>query len=153
MLWYVSMSEINMQDKIAETIANMIRKGNVFAKVKKIEKLVYGCAMLVVVFGTSIIINGIYNSQLLIHNSSEQEKQQIIICKQTTNLKQLQYKIDNLLDFNTKLIKLLFKQNETTVNNEMIGINSSLSSLTCDLEIDDHEELDEDTVLVNSSEI
>jgi len=147
------MSEINMQDKIAETIANMIRKGNVFAKVKKVEKLVYGCAMLVVVFGTSIIINGIYNSQLLIHNSSEQEKQQIIICKQTTNLKQLQYKVDKLLEFNTKLIQLLFKQNETTVyNDEMIGINSTLSSLTCDLEIDDREELDEDGVLVNSYE-
>ena len=142
-----------MQDKIAETIANMIRKGNVFAKVKKVEKLVYGCAMLVVVFGTSIIINGIYNSQLLIHNSSEQEKQQIIICKQTTNLKQLQYKVDKLLEFNTKLIQLLFKQNETTVyNDEMIGINSTLSSLTCDLEIDDREELDEDGVLVNSYE-
>lgn len=157
------MSEINIPDKISETITNMIKKGNFFEKIKKIEKLVYGCGLLVVVFGSSIIVNSFYNSKLLINSSDEQEKLEIIIHKQSANLQRLHYKVDKLIEFNTHLIKLLFEQNRSEINNdETICLKSTVSSLTYDLDMDlnldlnldinDREELYEDGVLVNSYE-
>jgi hypothetical protein len=147
------MSEINVPDKITETITNIIRKGNVFEKIKKIEKLVYGCGLLVVIFGSSIIVNGFYNSKLLINNNDEQEKLQIIIHKQNTHIKQLQFKIDELLELNIKLINLLFEKKSEVNTDETICLKSTISSLTCDTNTDmdmdnDHEELYEDCVLV-----
>lgn len=153
------MSEINIPDKISETITNMIKKGNFFEKIKKIEKLVYGCGLLVVVFGSSIIVNSFYNSKLLINNNDEQKKLEIIIHKQSANLQRLHYKVDKLIEFNTHLIKLLFEQNGSEINNdETICLKSTVSSLTYDLDMDlnldinDREELYEDGVLVNSYE-
>lgn len=152
-LFYVSMSEINIQEKITETIANMIKKGNFFEKIKKIEKLVYGCGLLVVIFGTSIIVNNLYNSKLLIKNNDEQEKLEIVIHKQSANLQRLHYKVDKLIEFNTHLIQLLFEQNGSELNNDgTICLKSTVSSLTCDLDINDREELYEDSVLVNNYE-
>ena len=152
-LFYVSMSEINIQEKITETIANMIKKGNFFEKIKKIEKLVYGCGLLVVIFGTSIIVNNFYNSKLLIKNNDEQEKLEIVIHKQSANLQRLHYKVDKLIEFNTHLIQLLFEQNGSELNNDgTICLKSTVSSLTCDLDINDREELYEDSVLVNNYE-
>ena len=110
------MSEINIPDKISETITNMIKKGNFFEKIKKIEKLVYGCGLLVVVFGSSIIVNSFYNSKLLINNNDEQETLEIIIHKQSANLQRLHYKVDKLIEFNTHLIKLLFEQKKISVD-------------------------------------
>lgn len=145
MLWYVSMSDI-LPDKIAETITNIIRKGNVFAKVKKIEKLVYGCAILVVVFGSSIIINDYLNTRLILKNVTEQEKH-------SHNIALLHSKVDKLFKLNKKLMKLLFEKTEIEVNKyDTIGINSTVSSLTCDLETDHREELDKDSDRVNSFE-
>jgi hypothetical protein len=147
------MSEINIQEKITETITNIIKKGNFFEKIKKIEKLVYGCGLLVVIFGSSIIVNNFYNSKLLIKNNDEQEKLEIIIHKQSANLQRLHYKVDKLIEFNTHLIKLLFEQNRSELNNDdTICLKSTVSSLTCDLDINDREELYEDTVLVNNYE-
>ena len=155
MLWYVSMSDI-LPDKIAETITNIIRKGNVFAKVKKIEKLVYGCAILVVVFGSSIIVNDYLNTRLILKNVTEQEKH-------SHNIELLHSKVDTLQELNTKLIQLLFKQNGSLVpfvnisqlnSNETICIRSTVSSLTYDLDMDmnENEELEEKDVLINSFE-
>jgi hypothetical protein len=147
------MSEINIQEKITETIANMIKKGNFFEKIKKIEKLVYGCGLLVVIFGTSIIVNNFYNSKLLIKNNDEQEKLEIVIHKQSANVQRLHYKVDKLIEFNTHLIQLLFEQNGSELNNDgTICLKSTVSSLTCDLDINDREELYEDSVLVNNYE-
>ena len=147
------MSEINIQEKITETIANMIKKGNFFEKIKKIEKLVYGCGLLVVMFGTSIIVNNFYNSKLLIKNNDEQETLEIVIHKQSANLQRLHYKVDKLIEFNTHLLKLLFEQNVSELNNDDTNcLKSTVSSLTGDLDINDREELYEDSVLVNNYE-
>ena len=147
------MSEINIQEKITETIANMIKKGNFFEKIKKIEKLVYGCGLLVVMFGTSIIVNNFYNSKLLIKNNDEQETLEIVIHKQSANLQRLHYKVDKLIEFNTHLLKLLFEQNGSELNNDDTNcLKSTVSSLTGDLDINDREELYEDSILVNNYE-
>jgi hypothetical protein len=149
------MSEINIPDKISETITNMIKKGNFFEKIKKIEKLVYGCGLLVVVFGSSIIVNNFYNSKLLIKNNDEQETLEIVIHKQSANLQRLHYKVDKLIEFNTHLLKLLFEQNGSELNNDDTNcLKSTVSSLTCDLimDMDDNEELDEDSRRVNNYE-
>jgi hypothetical protein len=149
------MSEINIPDKISETITNMIKKGNFFEKIKKIEKLVYGCGLLVVVFGSSIIVNNFYNSKLLIKNNDEQETLEIVIHKQSANLQRLHYKVDKLIEFNTYLLKLLFEQNGSELNNDDTNcLKSTVSSLTCDLimDMDDNEELDEDSRRVNNYE-
>jgi hypothetical protein len=191
------MSDI-LPDKIAETITNIIRKGNVFAKVKKIENLVYGCAMLVVVFGSSIIINDYLNTRLILKNVTEQEKH-------SHNIALLHSKVDKLQELNTKLIQLLFtplniyngtpggrlnrdlratlpinelkgnppmegcpilnlhrcKKNESLVpfvniselnNDETICIRSTVSRLTCDLDMNENKELEEEDVLINSFE-
>ena len=147
------MSEINIQEKITETIANMIKKGNFFEKIKKIEKLVYGCGLLVVMFGTSIIVNNFYNSKLLIKNNDEQETLEIVIHKQSANLQRLHYKVDKLIEFNTHLLKLLFEQNGSELNNDDTNcLKSTVSSLTGDLDINDREELYDDSILVNNYE-
>jgi hypothetical protein len=149
------MSEINIPDKISETITNMIKKGNFFEKIKKIEKLVYGCGLLVVIFGSSIIVNNFYNSKLLIKNNDEQETLEIVIHKQSANLQRLHYKVDKLIEFNTHLLKLLFEQNGSELNNDDTNcLKSTVSSLTCDLimDMDDNEELDEDSRRVNNYE-
>lgn len=149
------MSEINIPDKISETITNMIKKGNFFEKIKKIEKLVYGCGLLVVIFGSSIIVNNFYNSKLLIKNNDEQETLEIVIHKQSANLQRLHYKVDKLIEFNTHLLKLLFEQNGSELNNNDTNcLKSTVSSLTCDLimDMDDNEELDEDSRRVNNYE-
>lgn len=147
------MSEINIQEKITETIANMIKKGNFFEKIKKIEKLVYGCGLLVVMFGTSIIVNNFYNSKLLIKNNDEQETLEIVIHKQSANLQRLHYKVDKLIEFNTHLLKLLFEQNGSELNNDDTNcLKSTVSTLTGDLDINDREELYEDSILVNNYE-
>jgi hypothetical protein len=147
------MSEINIQEKITETIANMIKKGNFFEKIKKIEKLVYGCGLLVVMFGTSIIVNNFYNSKLLIKNNDEEETLEIVIHKQSANLQRLHYKVDKLIEFNTHLLKLLFEQNGSELNNDDTNcIKSTVSSLTGHLDINDREELYQDSILVNNYE-
>ena len=104
----------------------------------------YGCGILVTIFGTSIIVNSFFNTQLLLDNNIEQEKYQGLIHTQTYNVQRLQYKVDKLLEFNNKLLVLLFKQRELNIpyinlselnNDETACIRSTISSLTYDLSI------------------
>jgi len=147
------MSDTNIPDQIAEKLTNIVKKGNIFEKIKKIENLVFGCGILVTIFGSSIIVNSFFNTQLLFDNNSEQEKYQDLIHKQTYNVQRLQYKVDKLLEFNNKLLVLLFEQRELNVpyiniselnNDETLCIRSTISSLTYDLSIAE-EKCDETT--------
>ena len=139
------MSDTNLPEQITETLTNIIKKGNIFEKIKKIENLVYGCGILVTIFGTSIIVNSFFNTQLLLDNNIEQEQYQGLIHTQTYNVQRLQYKVDKLLEFNNKLLVLLFKQRELNIipyinlselnNDETVCIRSTISSLTYDVSI------------------
>jgi len=133
------MSEIVLPDKISESILNIIKRGNVFEKIKKIENLVFGCAILVTVFGTSIVITGFYNTRIIIDNYFEQKNYQMLINKQTNSIQKLQYKVDNLLEFNKKLMTLLFPKKEPNRrpvyelnDDDTLLIQSTLSSITLD---------------------
>lgn len=133
------MTEIVLPDKISESILNIIKRGNVFEKIKKIENLVLGCAILVTVFGTSIIITGFYNTRIIIDNYFEQKNYQMLIYKQTNSIQKLQYKVDNLLEFNKKLMTLLFPKKEPNRrpvyelnDDDSLLIQSTLSSITLD---------------------
>ncbi len=149
------MSDTNIPDQIAEKLTNIVKKGNIFEKIKKIENLVYGCGILVTIFGSSIIVNSFFNTQLLFDNNSEQEKYQDLIHKQTYNVQRLQYKVDKLLEFNNKLLQLLFEQRDSNLsyinvselnNDDTICIKSTISSLTYDLSIAE-EQCDEPLVV------
>jgi hypothetical protein len=149
------MSDTNIPDQIAEKLTNIVKKGNIFEKIKKIENLVYGCGILVTIFGSSIIVNSFFNTQLLFDNNSEQEKYQDLIHKQTYNVQRLQYKVDKLLEFNNKLLQLLFEQRDSNLsyinvselnNDDTICIKSTISSLTYDLSISE-EQCDEPLVV------
>lgn len=138
------MSDTNIPDQIAETLTNIVKKGNIFEKIKKIENLVFGCAILVTVFGSSMIVNNFFNTQLLLENNDEQEKYKVVIHQQTYNVQRLQYKVDKLLEFNNKLLQLLFEQRDSNLsyiniselnNDETVCIKSTISSLTYDLSI------------------
>jgi hypothetical protein len=133
------MTEIVLPDKISESILNIIKRGNVFEKIKKIENLVFGCAILVTVFGTSIVITGFYNTRIIIDNYFEQKNYQMLINKQTNSIQKLQYKVDNLLEFNKKLMTLLFSKKEPNRrpvyelnDDDTLLIQSTLSSITLD---------------------
>jgi len=133
------MTEIVLPDKISESILNIIKRGNVFEKIKKIENLVFGCAILVTVFGTSIVITGFYNTRIIIDNYFEQKNYQMLIYKQTNSIQKLQYKVDNLLEFNKKLMTLLFPKKEPNRrpvyelnDDDSLLIQSTLSSITLD---------------------
>ena len=133
------MTEIVLPDKISESILNIIKRGNVFEKIKKIENLVLGCAILVTVFGTSIVITGFYNTRIIIDNYFEQKNYQMLIYKQTNSIQKLQYKVDNLLEFNKKLMTLLFPKKEPNRrpvyelnDDDSLLIQSTLSSITLD---------------------
>jgi hypothetical protein len=133
------MSEIVLPDKISESILNIIKRGNVFEKIKKIENLVFGCAILVTVFGTSIVITGFYNTRIIIDNYFEQKNYQMLINKQTNSIQKLQYKVDNLLEFNKKLMTLLFSKKESNRrpvyelnDDDTLLIQSTVSSITLD---------------------
>ena len=138
------MSDTNIPDQIAETLTNIVKKGNIFEKIKKIENLVFGCAILVTIFGSSMIVNNFFNTQLLLENNDEQEKYKGVIHQQTYNVQRLQYKVDKLLEFNNKLLQLLFEQRDSNLsyiniselnNDETVCIKSTISSLTYDLSI------------------
>jgi hypothetical protein len=135
------MTEIVLPDKISESILNIIKRGNVFEKIKKIENLVFGCAILVTVFGTSIVITGFYNTRIIIDNYFEQKNYQMLINKQTNSIQKLQYKVDNLLEFNKKLMTLLFPKKEPNRrpvyelnDDDTLLIQSTVSSITLDLD-------------------
>ena len=62
------MSDINITDTLAQSIINIIKKGDIFAKIKRMEKLVYGCGVLLTIFGCSILTNCVWNTQLILDN-------------------------------------------------------------------------------------
>ena len=147
------MSDTNIPEQIAETLTNIVKKGNIFEKIKKIENLVFGCAILVTIFGSSMIVNSFLNTQLLLENNADQDKYQRLIHQQTYNVQRLQYKVDKLLEFNNKLLVLLFEERRSTLsyasmfelnNDETLCIRSTISSLTYDLSIAE-EKCDETT--------
>jgi hypothetical protein len=151
------MSDTNIHDQIAETLTSIIKKGNIFEKIKKIENLVFGCAILVTIFGSSMIVNSFFNTQLLLENNADQDKYQRLIHQQTYNVQRLQYKVDKLLEFNNKLLVLLFEERRSTLsyasmfelnNDETVCIKSTISSLTYDLSsADEMEERDKHLVV------
>jgi len=151
------MSDTNIHDQIAETLTSIIKKGNIFEKIKKIENLVFGCAILVTIFGSSMIVNSFFNTQLLLENNADQDKYQRLIHQQTYNVQRLQYKVDKLLEFNNKLLVLLFEERRSTLsyasmfelnNDETLCIKSTISSLTYDLSsADEMEERDKHLVV------
>lgn len=151
------MSDTNIHDQIAETLTSIIKKGNIFEKIKKIENLVFGCAILVTIFGSSMIVNSFLNTQLLLENNADQDKYQRLIHQQTYNVQRLQYKVDKLLEFNNKLLVLLFEERRSTLsyasmfelnNDETVCIKSTISSLTYDLSsADEMEERDKHLVV------
>lgn len=151
------MSDTNIHDQIAETLTSIIKKGNIFEKIKKIENLVFGCAILVTIFGSSMIVNSFLNTQLLLENNADQDKYQRLIHQQTYNVERLQYKVDKLLEFNNKLLVLLFEERRSTLsyasmfelnNDETLCIKSTISSLTYDLSsADEMEERDKHLVV------
>ena len=151
------MSDTNIHDQIAETLTSIIKKGNIFEKIKKIENLVFGCAILVTIFGSSMIVNSFLNTQLLLENNADQDKYQRLIHQQTYNVQRLQYKVDKLLEFNNKLLVLLFEERRSTLsyasmfelnNDETLCIKSTISSLTYDLSsADEMEERDKHLVV------
>jgi hypothetical protein len=151
------MSDTNIPVQIAETLTNIVKKGNIFEKIKKIENLLYGCGILVTIFGSSIIVNSFFNTQLLLENNVGQNKYQRIIHQQTHNVERLQYKVDKLLLFNEKLLGLLFEERRLTLsygsmselnNDETVCIKSTISSLTYDLSIADEMEEDDKHLVV-----
>ncbi len=129
------MSETTIPDKITETISSIVQKGNFFAKVKKIEGLVYGCAMLITIFGSSIIMNSFLNTRLLLDNNNEQDNYQILIRRQNDKLQNLHYKLDKVMEFNKQLMILLFAKNDSTSSlhklndDSIIYVKSTSSSL------------------------
>jgi cell division protein FtsL len=136
------MSDTNLSEQIAETLTKIIKRANIFEKIKKIENLLYGCGILVTIFGTSMIVNSFFTTQLLVDINSEQDKYQSLIHEQTHNVERLQYKVDKLLLCNEKLLQLLFEQhypitsyaNVSELNNDKtVYIKSTISSLTYDL--------------------
>jgi hypothetical protein len=151
------MSDTNIHDQIAETLTSIIKKGNIFEKIKKIENLVFGCAILVTIFGSSMIVNSFLNTQLLLENNADQDKYQRLIHQQTYNVQRLQYKVDKLLEFNNKLLVLLFEERRSSLsyasmfelnNDETLCIKSTISSLTYDLSsADEMEERDKHLVV------
>ena len=151
------MSDTNIHDQIAETLTSIIKKGNIFEKIKKIENLVFGCAILVTIFGSSMIVNSFLNTQLLLENNADQDKYQRLIHQQTYNVQRLQYKVDKLLEFNNKLLVLLFEERRSTLsyasmfelnNDETLCIKSTISSLTYVLSsADEMEERDKHLVV------
>lgn len=151
------MSDTNIHHQIAETLTSIIKKGNIFEKIKKIENLVFGCAILVTIFGSSMIVNSFFNTQLLLENNADQDKYQRLIHQQTYNVERLQYKVDKLLEFNNKLLVLLFEERRSTLsyasmfelnNDETVCIKSTISSLTYDLSsADEMEERDKHLVV------
>ena len=90
------------ETNITEKITNIIKRGNVFDKIKKVEKLVYGCVILVTVFGISIIINEFCNTQLLLEQRENLKK---IIRKQNDELE----KMNKLIEMNARLMNMLFE--------------------------------------------
>ena len=82
------MADTVVNDKISETIVNIVKRGNIFTKIKKVEKLVYGCTILLSMFGCSILTICFWNTRLHIANYKEQKKQ----------LDTLQHKVDILTD-------------------------------------------------------
>jgi hypothetical protein len=151
------MSDNNIPVQIAETLTNIVKKGNIFEKIKKIENLLYGCGILVTIFGSSMIVNSFFNTQLLLENNADQDKYQSLIHQQTHNLERLQYKVDKLLVFNEKLLGMLFEERRSTLsyasmselnNDETVCIKSTISSLTYDLSIADEMEEDDKHLVV-----
>lgn len=120
------MSETTIPDKFTDTISSIVQKGNVFAKMKKIEGLVYGCGILVTIFGSSIIMNSFLNTRLLLDNNSEQDNYQILIGKQNDKLQKLHYKLDNVMEFNKQLMILLFAKNESDRNLLQLNDDSTI---------------------------
>jgi hypothetical protein len=106
------MTEIIIPEKLTETIINIVKRGNVFTKMKKIERLVYGCGILITLFGTSIIMNSFINTRLLLDNNNEQDNYQILIGKQNDKLQHLHYKIDKVIELHNQLIVLLFEKKD-----------------------------------------
>jgi len=106
------MTEIIIPEKLTETIINIVKRGNVFAKMKKIEGLVYGCGILITLFGTSIIMNSFINTRLLLDNNNEQDNYQILIGKQNDKLQHLHYKIDKVIELHNQLMILLFEKKD-----------------------------------------
>jgi hypothetical protein len=151
------MSDTNLSEQIAETLTKIIKRGNIFEKIKKIENLVYGCGILVTIFGTSMIVNSFFNTQLLLENNADQDKYQRLIHQQTHNVERLQYKVDKLLVFNEKLLGMLFEERRSTLsyasmselnNDETLCIKSTISSLTYDLSnADEMEERDKHLIV------
>ena len=94
------MSDINITDTLAQSIINIIKKGDIFAKIKRMEKLVYGCGVLLTIFGCSILTNCVWNTQLILDNKLHQDK----------HLQKMQYKVDRLIEINHKLLILVEQQ-------------------------------------------
>jgi len=131
------MTEIIIPEKLTETIINIVKRGNVFAKMKKIEGLVYGCGILITLFGTSIIMNSFINTRLLLDNNNEQDNYQILIGKQNDKLQHLHYKIDKVIELHNQLMVLLFEKKDCDnrslhrVNDEStIYVKSSVPTLS-----------------------
>lgn len=149
------MTEIIIPEKLTETIISIVKRGNVFAKMKKIERLVYGCGILITLFGTSIIMNSFINTRLLLDNNSEQDNYQILIGKQNDKLQHLHYKIDKVIELHNQLMVLLFEKKDFNRKSPQLNDDStmyvkssvpslsrvtSLSSLTYAQSIVDEEE-------------
>jgi hypothetical protein len=92
-----------------------------------------------------------------LENNADQDKYQRLIHQQTYNVQRLQYKVDKLLEFNNKLLVLLFEERRSTLsyasmfelnNDETLCIKSTISSLTYDLSsADEMEERDKHLVV------
>ena len=154
------MSDTTIPDKIAETITNIIKKGNLFSKVKKIEKMVYGCAILLTIFGTSIILNGVFNMNLIMDNNNEQENTKLLITKQTNDFQRLQYKVDRLIEINNKLMTMLFEEytnlKNITLDEKTLVIqpnNSTISSITLDLSLSENYKDQDNNIIEMNKEL
>jgi len=152
------MTEIIIPEKLTETIVNIIKNGNVFAKMKRIECLVYGSAILVTIFGSSIMMNTLLNTRLLLDNNTERDNSQLLISKQNDTLQKLHYKVDKVIEFNKQLM-ILFAKNESEKNLPQMNDDStiyakscvtSLSSLTYEQSMVDEEECVEQSMVEQS---
>ena len=125
------MTEIIIPEKLTETIVNIIKNGKVFAKMKRIECLVYGFAILVTIFGSSIMMNTILNTRLLLDNNAERDNSQLLISKQNDTLQKLHYKVDKVIEFNKQLMILLFAKNDSEKNLPQMNDDSTIYAKSC----------------------
>ena len=100
----IVMADTVVNDKISETILNIVKRGNIFTKIKKVEKLVYGCTILLSIFGCSILSMCFLNTRLYITNYNAQKKQ----------LDNLQDTLDRLLYTDIDIPKSISKTSSFT---------------------------------------